>query len=367
MTQNRQLAQYVLPTYRKHIKDVKRQLQPQSPRKAQTELLWGLPQLREAFAAICTQTATRANMILFIDGLDEHSEPGQKTTVSHNELLDVLAAMTSTSGHNNVVTLKLCLASRSEPVFVSRLHACPGFAMHMYTSGDIHTYISTRLRNQLSGENRRLKKATIDLITKTLLDRAHGIFIWVRLAVDEIIQGLQEEASNDELHEICCEIPPDLDDLYRRTIERSRSSWSGAAAKRRDQRVLQMHLIFAMALSKVTNNTEYLYDFQEMVQHITSFFLPETPHGTAVNPTNPLYVQIAESGAPRVVSFKETAEKLTPDIKSQALFIASRSGGLVELSEKDERRKRVSISFNKFHTPNSQRLHSNYSRTNCGS
>ena len=74
------------------------------------------------------QTEVSVNVCIFIDALDEHDG-------NHSKLIDILHQL---SKNNGMAKIKLCLASRPEPIFQLHFGECPGFAIHDYTEKDVH-------------------------------------------------------------------------------------------------------------------------------------------------------------------------------------------------------------------------------------
>ncbi len=147
------------------------------------------------------------------------------------------------------VKLKLCLASRPEPVFIHRLQQHPGLVIHDHTWDEIDIYITERFRKQLSRQPRSIKSASIKKIKDTLLKSAEGVFIWVRCAMDELIKAFPDGGNDEELEIISQELRPGLEDMYDRAIQRASDAFEGASARREQRHSLEMHIMFTIALS----------------------------------------------------------------------------------------------------------------------
>ena len=252
LKQHKQLVRYVLPIYRDKVKHTSHIPKVGPSRNAGDEEQWTCQDLREAFSAICSQSNTPANILLFIDALDEHSEPGSKGSVAHNDLLDVLDDITAAGNGPKTVNLKLCLASRPEPAFLDRLQRHPGSVVHHLTWKDIDIYITERFRKQLSDTTREIKSSSIETIKKRLLRSANGVFIWVRLAMNELVRAFQHGEGGEVLESISNELPPDLDAMYKLSIQHALDELQGVSERTKQRHLLEMHIMFTIALSAST-------------------------------------------------------------------------------------------------------------------
>ncbi len=130
--------------------------------------------MKEALIAIVRQKRISINVLFFIDALGEHQG-------SHIELVKIPRSLAN--GENSLTTrIKICLASRQVSVFPGALHSSPGFVIHEYTERDIEHYVSGHFECTfdsitLSENNRQ----TIRSLSNDVVERAEGVFIWVKL------------------------------------------------------------------------------------------------------------------------------------------------------------------------------------------
>lgn len=200
-------------------------------------VFWSDEELRDILLSCVQQTAVHVNACLFIDALDEHSG-------DHRQLLNFLQSMVSKANPTQV-RIKLCLASRPENVFKDALSSCAGFAMHTKTSADIDKYVYGRMTPELSRS--RLTKPAIRTLVQDVVKNARGVFLWVVLVVPELIEGICDGDSIDELRSALDAMPPDLGDLYHRALRRKgRRSLSDTL---RIKRAYERWVMFRMALS----------------------------------------------------------------------------------------------------------------------
>ena len=204
---------------------IKNDTEPGGPRRIYTPEI-----VREALIAIVQQSEIPMNILFFIDALDEHQG-------SHEELVNILRSLSSPQDPATI-RIKLCLASRPESIFPGAFHKCPGFAVQGYTRSDIGQYVFGRINSTFnllvpSEDDRKQVKPLCDEV----LERAKGVFVWVKLVVDELIEGLNDGNNISQLRRTLDSIPTELDALYKRIIQ-----------KRKPEHLLEMYIMSQILL-----------------------------------------------------------------------------------------------------------------------
>lgn len=183
---------------------------------------------------------------IFADGLDEYSidiEP--EYGVDEEEDLATERSERRTAGHVEIAKLflrvaaspnvKLCLSSRPLLRFESAFKDFPHLKLQDLTDTDISIYVNGRLahdprmveltsRDPLNGNN---------LIT-AIVNRASGVFLWVRLVVDRLLEGLEDHDTLAELQRTIDSLPRELGGrkgLYMRMLEDMKPAFRIQAAK----------------------------------------------------------------------------------------------------------------------------------------
>ena len=133
---------------------------------ADTDLIptWSEPRLMGALIRIL-ETEDRPNICFFLDGLDEVD--GKPET-----LLQLLTSLRS------FPRIKICVSSRPELVFENHLNRLPMLRLEDMTQKDMKIYVDKRLQSMTSGSS------DLQGLISQIVEKAHGIFIWVRFAVD---------------------------------------------------------------------------------------------------------------------------------------------------------------------------------------
>ncbi|KAH8745131.1 hypothetical protein F5882DRAFT_446468 [Hyaloscypha sp. PMI_1271] len=177
--------------------------------------IWTFDSLSAAWVAVTKQRKVSLSACIFLDALDEHEGDNHQLSKFIYELIS--------SADWLMVRIKICVASRTWNVFGEHFGTCPQFAIHEYTSGDIQAYTSTRLSAPISSlgeETRLVLLPKIQRLSSQVTTKARGVFIWVRIVVDELVKGIRDGTAISLLEENVSKMPEELGDLYQHTLQR---------------------------------------------------------------------------------------------------------------------------------------------------
>jgi Ankyrin repeats (3 copies) len=175
---------------------------------------WTLTTLYHAWTAIMKQEKIQhLRLILFLDALDEHES---SRNVNNERLVSLIKELSEIKNENTIVLF--CLASRPWTDFKTNFEGYRGFTMQDHTKKDIELYTRGRMLPNLDKE---AASSTIwgSLIDK-IVDRASGVFIWVRLVVDEMVKAVKDGTPFSDLEEKLERTPDELGELYTHTLNR---------------------------------------------------------------------------------------------------------------------------------------------------
>ena len=163
---------------------------------------WSLKLLKSMFHRLVEVTSATVMYCFFIDGLDEFDG-------DYTELTAFLLAA------SELPNVKFCLSSR--PIAACKLHSerYPSLQLQDLTVGDISQLVHDRLMGHprfsvLAQEEPHLSE---DLITE-IVTTASGVFLWVKLVVQSILEGLMNHDRISDLRKRLRDLPQELDDLY---------------------------------------------------------------------------------------------------------------------------------------------------------
>ncbi|TGO88031.1 hypothetical protein BPOR_0188g00070 [Botrytis porri] len=169
-------------------------------------IYWSLPALKKSFRTLIEKTSGILSFCFFIDGLDEYEG-------DHWDIAEYFYEL-SKSKH-----AKFCLSSRPEIGFLDTFGSMPQLKLHDLTFSDITVYVRNRLGNNLQMRllmNNSPSDASA-LITE-VVDDGNGVFLWVRLVVNSLLDGLQKRDDISTLRFRLRETPKEIDDLYDRIL-----------------------------------------------------------------------------------------------------------------------------------------------------
>lgn len=152
-------------------------------------------------------------MCLFIDGLDEYAG-------DHSEISQLFQYA---SRFENV---KICVSSRPLLPFDRAVKSCPGLVLQNLTFEDIQTYVQNRF--EASERFRELEVEELSLgprLAFEVVSKASGVFLWVKLVVRSLLEGLGNYDRGVDLQRRLSELPEDLDGLYWHMVDRVRPVW----------------------------------------------------------------------------------------------------------------------------------------------
>lgn len=192
------LAKLILPIY------TKRDMNKRS--------LWLLEDLKKALETILRQKIFPLRLCLFLDALDECDDQPAPTAA----FLRSLAGESSES----MTTVDLCFTSRPWAIFVELFDTFPGFNIHDQTTQDIWEYTEGRLMEFKSTRELFVSKRGASELVSAIVKKARGVFLWVRLVIDDLLASRADGSSLHELMAIVDTVPAELGDFYSSIIDR---------------------------------------------------------------------------------------------------------------------------------------------------
>ena len=170
---------------------------------------WTLEELDDAFTLLADQPIPGKKFCIFIDGLDEFD--GRPT-----EIIDRLQLLAKAD------SIKMCLASRPWTPFRTAFAegSCDGsLLLERHTKKDIEHFVNDLLK----GDKRFTQAERVDerygLFVHEVIQRAHGVFLWVFLVVRELLKGLGERNKLEDLQAKLDTVPEDLEDYFKRIFD----------------------------------------------------------------------------------------------------------------------------------------------------
>lgn len=182
-------------------------LPPSSPLLPPEPKPWTLSQLKDIFRASLRIIQVKTKTCLFIDGLDEYD----------GEYEDIVELFQDYAKSPNV---KICVSSRPLLVFERSFDDLPGLKVQNLTRGDISHFVKDKLGShrymvQLSQQH----AAEVSQVMDEIVEKASGVFLWVKLVVQSILRGLRDYNRISDLYKRVLELPADLEALYAHMLK----------------------------------------------------------------------------------------------------------------------------------------------------
>ena len=203
--------------------------------KLKLHFKWSLDALQETLLLLASNSTFDINFCIFVDALDEHDG-------NHRDLLSTLDRLTLLT-ENPFFRLRLCMAGRQENVFKDAFRNCAGFSIQEHTARDIFEYTNGRMQNAIRGDLTEDGELGLSTLTGNVIERAEGVFLWVKLVVDELTERICEGDSIEELKDLLSGIPDELEELYTRSLRRTNRTRFRAPAKLKYERYVMFQIV----------------------------------------------------------------------------------------------------------------------------
>ncbi|KAK1238167.1 hypothetical protein MKX08_002746 [Trichoderma sp. CBMAI-0020] len=155
------------------------------------------------------QDKVETDLVLFFDALDEFDGHLDKVIGFLKSLVE--------KPDKSSTRVKVCFSSRPWEKLKDHFDSCPGFGVQDCTKADIEQYATGSLA--CLGAN---NLSEVVKIVPSIIARANGVFLWVKLAVREL-SGIAKSPGEDlfgKLEKKLEELPTDLSEFYTHIIER---------------------------------------------------------------------------------------------------------------------------------------------------
>ena len=173
-------------------------------------------ELQRALKAITVQQDVLGEVLIYIDGLDEYAG-------NHTAFLNWIKELTDPSVQQGL-KIKFCISSRPLNLFEDMLGVFPGLVVHEKTHHDIAAYVRSTINAQITRRSVEQKRE-VELLAEEVVKKASGVFVWVKLVVDDLAQGLLDGDSMLQLRDRLAGLPNDLEALYARILQKLNPSY----------------------------------------------------------------------------------------------------------------------------------------------
>lgn len=181
-----------------------------SPRKWEKLFFFGrhslefnVSELQILLSRAISYLSPTTSICLFIDGLDEFKGHQQDLITYFKDLI---------AAH----PVKICFASRPWVVFEGAFREQPSLMLEHLTHDDRMTYVKSHLEGDFNFE----RVQTLDpefsyRLFDKIVNNSEGVFLWVRLVVESLLDGMREGDRVSDLQKRLDAIPKDLEDIFQ--------------------------------------------------------------------------------------------------------------------------------------------------------
>lgn len=164
---------------------------------------WPLSQLTASLKVLLAEMTKQSKVCFFVDGLDELDG-------DHLDLIDIFK--TTTTEYSSV---KACLSSRPFPVFEQAFSSGPTMRLQDLTFRDMTSYVEDNFSTHpLVGPQYNSLPEVSTKLTNGIVTKADGVFLWVRLVVQFLLENWQERNTIFDATFQLRKLPTELDDLF---------------------------------------------------------------------------------------------------------------------------------------------------------
>lgn len=174
--------------------------------------VWTEKRLRQRLQDAIQHLPKTHSICFFIDGLDEFD--GDQ---------DGLIGLLKDIAHNPKI--KICLSSRPLQAFTRTFEATSKLCLQDMTLKDIRIFVLDKFR-EISRSSPKLAQE----LTETILDRAEGVFLWVSLAVRDLLRGFSNEDSPEQLVKRLMFLPNEIEKVYELMLSQIEKGYQHEAA-----------------------------------------------------------------------------------------------------------------------------------------
>jgi hypothetical protein len=212
---------------------------------------WTERRLLSTLQEVVHQKEISVKICCFIDDLDEFDG-------SQTDLVDLIQKMAQDKN------LKFCLSSRPLRPLEQAFQASAKLRLQDLTHADIEKYVVDKLQEtprmqQLQVQSSKLASSMIEEV----VERADGVFLWVNLAVRELLEGFSNEDSEGQLQERLHSLPEKIEGFYVQMLSRVKRIYRAEAAS-----FFQVILIEEMALLSLAFAEDQVLGY-EKIQYAT--------------------------------------------------------------------------------------------------
>jgi NACHT domain len=175
---------------------------------------WDVQELSSLLRTVVRQQAESRPLCIFLDGLDEYERKAD-----FRQPMDLIRDL---SQEKNV---KVCVSSRPEQHIRHELGGIGFLRLQDLTKADIHKFVSSELEDACHPRHPSVDVPAQEKLVEMIVEKADGVFLWVRVALRDILRGITKHDTFDELKRRVDRLPADIELLYENMLQRLGEDW----------------------------------------------------------------------------------------------------------------------------------------------
>jgi NACHT domain len=169
---------------------------------------WEIEELLDIFRRLVAEVTKEGKLVLVIDGLDEFQG-------NHTHSINLIHEIGTWR------RLKICVSSRPEYIFRDAFIHSPSLQVENLTRGDINLYVRDHFgKSQGFRDLRAIYGNDVNCLITGVVDKAKGVFLWVKVVVADLLEGFTNGDSLPKLQATLDELPDDLSELFQAIWDR---------------------------------------------------------------------------------------------------------------------------------------------------
>lgn len=178
---------------------------------AQQQIGWSADELEDAIARFVHLYSDQLRILFIVDGLDEFEG-------DDNERQKVCMLLQNLAISTNV---KVCVSSRPWNVYKDAFENFPTLCLEQLNREDILHFAEDKFEeNGYFKAWRRIEPYQAQDLISEIERKAEGVFLWVRLVVQSLLDGIKNGDDAHELRHRLQDIPSDLENLFNQMLSR---------------------------------------------------------------------------------------------------------------------------------------------------
>ncbi|KAH6951183.1 hypothetical protein BKA56DRAFT_505764, partial [Ilyonectria sp. MPI-CAGE-AT-0026] len=164
-------------------------------------------EIKGAWKLLIEKSATLLKLAIFIDGIDEFEG-------DHKDISEFICSLVSPK-------VKVVVTSRPINACLHVFRQCPSLRLQDITTRDMQLFVEGILvsHQMMAQVTKRYPEDTREIVAE-IREKADGVFLWVRLVVKLLVNGLELGDSMEGLRRKLRSLPRDLREIYRRMISK---------------------------------------------------------------------------------------------------------------------------------------------------